>query len=134
MSRVSSSMVSHRVPPAEATRAPQRCGTSNRVERAIGKRAERSSVMGHLACRMWMTILSASPQHQWRFRMPPMQPANAKKPAGKAPPVAALPRSQQLRLDLLQTFEAAARHLSFTQAGAELALSQPAISRQMQQL
>lgn len=47
---------------------------------------------------------------------------------------AALPRSRQLRLDLLQTFEAAARHLSFTAAGAELALSQPAVSRQMQQL
>jgi LysR family glycine cleavage system transcriptional activator len=62
-----------------------------------------------------------------------MHPENAN--TGRAsPPAAALPRSQQLRLDLLQTFEAAARHLSFTQAGAELALSQPAISRQMQQL
>ncbi len=45
-----------------------------------------------------------------------------------------LPRSRQLRLDLLHTFEAAARHLSFTAAGAELALSQPAVSRQVQQL
>jgi len=45
-----------------------------------------------------------------------------------------LPRSQQLRLDLLRTFEAAARHLSFTLAGEELALSQPAVSRQIQQL
>lgn len=47
---------------------------------------------------------------------------------------ARLPRSRQLRLDLLHTFEAAARHLSFTSAGAELALSQPAVSRQIQQL
>ena len=44
------------------------------------------------------------------------------------------PRSRQLRLDLLHTFEAAARHLSFTKAGEELSLSQSAVSRQMQQL
>jgi DNA-binding transcriptional LysR family regulator len=44
------------------------------------------------------------------------------------------PRSQQLRLDLLHTFETAARHLSFTRAGDELALSQSAVSRQIQQL
>jgi DNA-binding transcriptional LysR family regulator len=37
-------------------------------------------------------------------------------------------------LDLLKTFEAAARHLSFTRAGAELFLSQSAVSRQIQQL
>lgn len=45
-----------------------------------------------------------------------------------------LPRSRQLRLDLLHTFEAAARHLSFTRAGEELFLSQSAVSRQVQQL
>ena len=45
-----------------------------------------------------------------------------------------LPRSRQLRLDLLHTFEAAARHLSFTRAGDELSLSQSAVSRQVQQL
>src|SRR5690349_12861638 len=64
-----------------------------------------------------------------------MQLPNAK--AAAAPPPAAearVPRSRQLRLDLLHTFEAAARHLSFTSAGAELALSQPAVSRQIQQL
>ena len=44
------------------------------------------------------------------------------------------PRSRQLRLDLLHTFEAAARHLSFTKAGEELSLSQSAVSRQVQQL
>jgi DNA-binding transcriptional LysR family regulator len=37
-------------------------------------------------------------------------------------------------LDLLKSFEAAARHLSFTKAGHELFLSQSAISRQIQAL
>lgn len=37
-------------------------------------------------------------------------------------------------LDLLKAFEAAARLLSFTRAGAELFLSQSAVSRQIQQL
>lgn len=37
-------------------------------------------------------------------------------------------------LDLLKAFESAARHLSFTRAGAELFLSQSAVSRQIQQL
>ncbi len=36
-----------------------------------------------------------------------------------------------LRLDLLHTFEVAARRLSFTQAGAELFLSQSVVSRQI---
>jgi DNA-binding transcriptional LysR family regulator len=55
-----------------------------------------------------------------------MQPGNAKSPPA--------PRSRQLRLDLLHTFEAAARLLSFTRAGDELALSQSAVSRQIRQL
>ncbi|MBI5279617.1 MAG: LysR family transcriptional regulator [Burkholderiales bacterium] len=58
-----------------------------------------------------------------------MHPRNA-----NAAPAPALPRSRQLRLDLLQTFEAAARHLSFTRAGQELFLTQSAVSRQIQQL
>lgn len=37
-------------------------------------------------------------------------------------------------LDLLKAFEASGRHLSFTKAGAELFLSQSAVSRQIQQL
>ena len=49
-------------------------------------------------------------------------------------PARQLPRSRQLRLDLLHTFEAAARLLSFTEAGKELFLSQSAVSRQIQQL
>ena len=60
-----------------------------------------------------------------------MHPRNANPaPAGAA----RRPRSRQLRLDLLQTFEAAARLLSFTEAGKELFLSQSAVSRQIQQL
>ncbi|MBI2960700.1 MAG: LysR family transcriptional regulator, partial [Betaproteobacteria bacterium] len=37
-------------------------------------------------------------------------------------------------LDLLRGFESAARHLSFTRAGAELFLTQSAVSRQVQTL
>jgi LysR family transcriptional regulator, glycine cleavage system transcriptional activator len=61
-----------------------------------------------------------------------MRPENAKTmPPPARPP---LPRSRRLRLDLLHTFEASARHLSFTEAGKELFLSQSAVSRQIQQL
>jgi LysR family transcriptional regulator, glycine cleavage system transcriptional activator len=64
--------------------------------------------------------------HSWNAKTPPGVPA----PAFVAP----LPRSRRLRLDLLHTFECTARHLSFTKAGEELALSQSAVSRQIQQL
>ena len=37
-------------------------------------------------------------------------------------------------LELLEAFEAAARHLSFTRAADELALTQSAVSRQIQAL
>ena len=37
-------------------------------------------------------------------------------------------------LDLLQGFEAAARHLSFTKAGEELFITQSAVSRQIKEL
>ena len=40
-------------------------------------------------------------------------------------------RRQRLSLDLLKGFEAAARHLSFTRAADELALTQSAISREI---
>ena len=43
-------------------------------------------------------------------------------------------RDLPVSLDALRGFEAAARHLSFTNAGAELALSQSAVSRQVQAL
>ncbi|WP_076999455.1 LysR substrate-binding domain-containing protein [Variovorax sp. KK3] len=55
-----------------------------------------------------------------------MHPANAKPPP---PPFGELPP-----LELLRSFEAAARTLSFTQAAAELFLTQSAVSRQIQQL
>jgi DNA-binding transcriptional LysR family regulator len=60
-----------------------------------------------------------------------MHPRNANAaPASATQP----PRSRRLRLDLLHTFEAAARLLSFTEAGKELFISQSAVSRQIQQL
>ena len=43
-------------------------------------------------------------------------------------------RSTMPSLDLLQGFEAAARHLSFTKAGEELFLTQSAVSRQIKEL
>ena len=49
-------------------------------------------------------------------------------------PDAPVPRSGQLRLELLPAFEAAARTLSFTRAAKELFLTQSAVSRQIQQL
>src|SRR5215208_6060639 len=61
-----------------------------------------------------------------------MQSRNAR--TAPAPTRPQPPRSRQLRLDLLPTFEAAARLLSFTEAGKELFLSQSAVSRQIQQL
>jgi LysR family glycine cleavage system transcriptional activator len=66
-----------------------------------------------------------------------MLPRNANPPrkaAAPAAPAGQQPRSRQLRLDLLHTFDAAARHLSFTEAAGELFLTQSAVSRQIQQL
>lgn len=48
---------------------------------------------------------------------------------GPVPPLRRLPS-----LDMIRGFEAAARHLSFTRAGDELALTQSAISRQIKAL
>ncbi|ADU34687.1 LysR substrate-binding domain-containing protein [Variovorax boronicumulans] len=55
-----------------------------------------------------------------------MPPANAKP--------SKLPSSELPPLDLLRSFEAAARQLSFTLAAGELHLTQSAVSRQIQQL
>ncbi len=46
----------------------------------------------------------------------------------------AISRQDLPRLDLLRSFEAAARHLSFTLAAEELFLTQSAVSRQIQQI
>ena len=62
-----------------------------------------------------------------------MQPGNAK-PLLPAPARAGIRRSNLPRLDLLRTFEAAARTLSFTRAADELSLTQSAVSRQIQQM
>ncbi|HSI53265.1 MAG: LysR substrate-binding domain-containing protein [Ramlibacter sp.] len=59
-----------------------------------------------------------------------MHPRNA----NPAPASLPQPRSEQLRLELLPAFEAAARTLSFTRAAQELHLTQSAVSRQIQQL
>ena len=59
-----------------------------------------------------------------------MHPTNAKtEPAG-----AGIARGELPALDLLRSFDAAARHLSFTLAARELFLTQSAVSRQIQQL
>jgi LysR family transcriptional regulator, glycine cleavage system transcriptional activator len=59
-----------------------------------------------------------------------MHPGNVK--AMPARPLAA--RSELPPLDLLRSFESAARHLSFTRAAQELFLTQSAVSRQIQQV
>ncbi|HSV45643.1 MAG TPA: LysR substrate-binding domain-containing protein, partial [Ramlibacter sp.] len=67
-----------------------------------------------------------------------MQPKNANTQPVQPPPAAAraapATRDQLPPLDLLRSFEAAARHLSFTLAGRELFLTQSAVSRQIQQV
>lgn len=62
-----------------------------------------------------------------------MQTRNAK-PKLPAATTRGIPRTQLPRLDLLYSFEAAARSLSFTRAATELFLTQSAVSRQIQQL
>lgn len=62
-----------------------------------------------------------------------MHPGNVK-PNLPSAIVRGIPRAQLPRLDLLYSFEAAARSLSFTRAATELFLTQSAVSRQIQQL
>lgn len=66
-----------------------------------------------------------------------MRAKNVKTEQGSGKDVAqqaAILRSELPRLDLLRSFESAARHLSFTVAAHELALTQSAVSRQIQQM
>jgi LysR family transcriptional regulator, glycine cleavage system transcriptional activator len=53
---------------------------------------------------------------------------------GRNAKAAAIPRQELPALDLLRSFESAARHLSFTLAAKELFLTQSAVSRQIQQV
>ncbi len=62
-----------------------------------------------------------------------MRSENVKTTAGVAP-LGAPQRAELPRLDLLRSFEAAARTLSFTLAARELFLTQSAVSRQIQQI
>jgi DNA-binding transcriptional LysR family regulator len=55
-------------------------------------------------------------------------------PAAPVGEGAGIQRSELPRLELLRSFDAAARHLSFTRAADEVALTQSAVSRQIQQL
>ena len=65
-----------------------------------------------------------------------MHPRNVKLPAPTASIAlgSGIGRSELPRLDLLRSFDAAARLLSFTRAADELALTQSAVSRQIQQM
>lgn len=56
------------------------------------------------------------------------------KPRAPGANMAGIPRSELPRLDLLRSYEAAARLLSFTSAAQELSLTQSAVSRQIQML
>eukprot|EP01035_Chromulina_nebulosa_P008108 gene8109-10979_t len=67
-----------------------------------------------------MNIVSRPCLYTRSFGTRCMHPENAKAPAGELPP-----------LELLRTFEAAARRLSFTLAAGELHLTQSAVSRQI---
>lgn len=62
-----------------------------------------------------------------------MPPKNVK-PASPAVLAQGFRRSELPRLELLHSFEAAARTLSFTRAATELFLTQSAVSRQIQQI
>jgi LysR family transcriptional regulator, glycine cleavage system transcriptional activator len=60
-----------------------------------------------------------------------MRPRNVKTMTDASAPI---PRQDLPRLELLRSFDAAARSLSFTEAGKELFLTQSAVSRQIQQI
>lgn len=66
--------------------------------------------------------------------MPKVAPITPSPAGAGASAIAAIARKDLPRLDLLRSFDAAARHLSFTLAGQELFLTQSAVSRQIQQM
>jgi LysR family glycine cleavage system transcriptional activator len=77
-----------------------------------------------------INILGASSGFKRWFGIRSMRAENA----NRRPAPAAITRSELPPLDLLRSFEAAARHLSFTLAAHELFLTQSAVSRQIQQV
>lgn len=84
---------------------------------------------------MGMTVGRHIHSYKRSFRMFRMRPRNANPVASPSAPSGAGPSRKQLpRLELLHSFEAAARHLSFTLAAKELFLTQSAVSRQIAQL
>lgn len=81
-----------------------------------------------------MNILTKVIVFKRLFRMNGMLPENVKSEVLTAASPLAITRQDLPRLDLLRSFDAAARSLSFTQAAQELFLTQSAVSRQIQQM
>ena len=80
-----------------------------------------------------MTILAPFKGYKRSFGIICMPHGNVKQGSGSVT-AAAISRAELPRLDLLRSFEAAARTLSFTLAADELYLTQSAVSRQIQQI
>lgn len=78
-------------------------------------------VIEAVRCRCGYSLIAAWASDKRWFVMPCMQKWNA----------SIMRRYRLPPLDLLESFEAAARHLSFTRAADELALTQSAVSRQI---
>ena len=91
------------------------------------------SVMSMFACGAGINILVDILHIERSFAITGMHLANAK-PANTGVTAATIARAELPRLDLLRSFEAAARSLSFTLAADELFLTQSAVSRQIQQI
>lgn len=84
---------------------------------------------------MGMNVERSLTLYKRSFSMLCMHPRNVKSSRPSVPtPATGISRKQLPRLELLHSFEAAARHLSFTLAAKELFLTQSAISRQIAQM
>jgi|GEM_PF-2606 len=146
MSRVSLSIVTHTEPLRHSMPTPAPSGTAKteRFGRLTWKREvldekvtageeeevieeeEEVLMASSIAFTMRMNIVNRSPFYTRSFGTRCMRTENAK--AANATGVELPP------LELLRSFEAAARRLSFTLAASELHLTQSAVSRQIQQL
>ena len=146
MSRVSLSIVTHTEPLRHSMPTPAPSGTAKteRLGRLTWKREvldekvtageeeevvedeEEVLMASSIAFTMRMNIVNRNPSCTRLLGTRCMRPENAKVASttgGELPP-----------LELLRSFEAAARRLSFTLAAGELHLTQSAVSRQIQQL